>query len=1203
MLEHATTCINNIARHVTHQTPRRVRSRRTLHSSFWRHGAGDLDLPVWWASVLEPIATALTTSSTQYSSPTRELRLMQRDFGVLEFLYPPKTLALMTRLSKLGLECFNAYKHPPAAGSMRSYSSARKQHTAALASTTIRIIKNDILEGGTQEIQVHVERLERQIEELAEETKAFNKIERSNSSRVGTNNGIAITSKLLASTAALPPHLIGKKENILDQKPSPQYVVEQPLENLRIQLDGSIPSPHDAGAFETAWHLYLQLPKEQRTVKLQRKILNFMSFSNRQEEFVRSTLLCEKSEENPYWKAVLMQLRLGTLDNAVRIHDNATSTQSQGYLGSDVLLAHALQQRKWTAALHIFNARMTDIAFQGNKSRMMDSESSIWNIVNRLPQVLDIVSECLNHAKGKFDLNDPYSRSFLRYLVSSVLIHGKHSGLAVKRDLLQKLRSIDLASSDLYEAAISGPLFDLSYRRIPRHEYSETRRLFFDIYKEYRQFSNEAPPEYILMNMLKVLNHRNITGKFEVQPESIEKDYHERCGHIPTRSLISLLSLYARQGKAAQVHECFEKFSPRPPKKPDVIRPLLHVHARRGEASETQRQFDRIQQEFGLQPDLACWNILLNAYVQAKDVDKAKQCFHRMQDSGMNLDHYSFLPMLHLSAERGESASVIELLEMAKSQGLELNADMFSNLVLAHIKNENLAGAEEALETLKEAKERGDLVDPLTKSWNYVLTAYATRKDIQSVLRLFKTMQLSGIPSDSATYGALIQVLCLRNDTQSAVKILEEVMPKKGIPELPFHYALVMAGYHRQDQWRKALDIYKRMLAKGIKPDASTRLAYLKSLTFRRLKHPEPNEEQLKELEKEVEQHLEESDCADITSSGPQIGLSRIVPKHVTDAYLETLIMNYGRAGMHEMVNTIMERYRLKQNKGDGHTGALSLPILHALMFAKLKAEDHQEVQRCWKQYEDQVVRLLASESQTTPNEASKTCYEAVSDANPNVVNSSILSDLKGVTIPPNQRNIFSRPLLLYIPSLGAQQKFDLIYTTVQSLLNQGFTLDNSAWNTYIYHLTESPSPAHIVTAFCVCEEKLMPNFPGWVKVAHPTKRSQRRAKFEGGFDHMKIDPHKPRWSGLLMPQFQTLLRLRAVLNRIEGAEKGWNDGKETFEFGQKNGVENETDGHGDGHSQRLVLTVEGLGAVAPLTVRAAQTIPEITTPPWIIPS
>ena len=1123
---------------------------------------------------------------------------MHHDFGLLEFLYPPRTLALMTKLSKLGLECFGAHKNPVAVGSIRSYSSAREQKIAASTTKTTWIIKNDTPEKKVQEVQMHIERLERKIGELGAEARAFNKIERSNSSRAATYDGIVTTSKLLASTAALPPHLIGKKENILDQKPSPQYVVEQPLENLLVRLDESIPLSHDADAFETAWQLYLQLPREQRTMELQRRLLNFMSFSNRQEEFVRSTLLWEKSEENPYWKAVLMQLRIGTLDNAVRIHDNATNTQSQGYLGSDVLLAHALQQREWTAALHIFNARMTDIAFQGNKTGMMDSEPSIWNIVNRIPHVQDIVSECLDHAREKLDLNNPHTRDFLRYLASSVLVGGKRSGLAAKRALLRKLGSLNLATSDLYEAAISGPILDLAKRRVPRREYPEIRKLLFDMYEEYRRFTHEAPPEYILKNILKVLNHRYMIGKLEVQPEWIENDFREHYCYIPPGSLIHLLSLYARQGKATRVHECFEKFSPRPLKKPDLIRPLLHVHARRGEAAETQRQFDRIQQEFGLQPDLACWNILLNAYVQAKDIDKARQCFDRMQNSGMNLDHYSFLPMLHLSGERGESAKVIELLEMAKSQGLYLSADMFSSLVLAHIKSENLAGAEEALETLKEAKDRGDLVDPLTKSWNYVLTAHATRKNIESVLRLFKTMQQSGIPSDSATYGALIQVLCLKNNTQSAQKILEQVMPKKGIPALPFHYALVMAGYHRQDQRPKALDIYRRMLDRGIKPDASTRLTYLRLLTFRNLNDLESDEERLKE----VEQHLEESDPADTASSGPQLGLSGVAPRNVFDAYLETLIMNYSRTGMHEMVDKIMERYRLKQDNRGGRSGLPPLRILHALMFAKLKVKDHQEVQRCWEQYRDQVARLLASESSATSNQAPGGRYETVldkSDANPNLANPFVLSDFKDITIPPNRRNIFCRPLLLYIPSLSAQQKFNLLYETVQSLLYQGFTLDNLAWNAYISNLAESSTPEHIITAFRACEERLMPNFPGWVKVARPIKHSQRRAKLEGGFDHMKVDPNKPRWPGLLMPRFQTLLGLKAVLDRIERAEEGWNGGKESFEWSRKNEAESGTDGRGEGERdvQRLVLTAEGLRAVAPLTVKAAQTIPEVKMP------
>jgi len=73
----------------------------------------------------------------------------------------------MTKLSKLGLESFNAYKHPPATGSMRSYSSARKRNVAASATTTLTwIIKNDTLEKKVQKMQVLIERLERKLKNL-----------------------------------------------------------------------------------------------------------------------------------------------------------------------------------------------------------------------------------------------------------------------------------------------------------------------------------------------------------------------------------------------------------------------------------------------------------------------------------------------------------------------------------------------------------------------------------------------------------------------------------------------------------------------------------------------------------------------------------------------------------------------------------------------------------------------------------------------------------------------------------------------------------------------------------------------------------------------------------------------------------------------------------------------------------------------------
>lgn len=103
-------------------------------------------------------------------------------------------------------------------------------------------------------------------------------------------------------------------------------------------------------------------------------------------------------------------------------------------------------------------------------------------------------------------------------------------------------------------------------------------------------------------------------------------------------------------------------------------------------------------------------------------------------------------------------------------------------------------------------------------------------------------------------------------------------------------------------------------------------------------------------------------------------------------------------------------------------------------------------------------------------------------------------------------------------------------------------------------------------------------------------------------------------WLGLLRPQFQTLLELRSVLEKIERAEiKGdqeyeWTPGAGGNEASTKapesgDGVQerpNPATRHGmtptvDAQPRRkVVLTADGMALVAPLTVRAAQTIPEI---------
>ena len=77
-----------------------LRSRRHLHSAFWSHGAGNIDLPPWWMLFLQNIDSSQgNCSSTRHRSPNAALSCGLQEI-LLDFLYPAHTLAFIKRLKQ-----------------------------------------------------------------------------------------------------------------------------------------------------------------------------------------------------------------------------------------------------------------------------------------------------------------------------------------------------------------------------------------------------------------------------------------------------------------------------------------------------------------------------------------------------------------------------------------------------------------------------------------------------------------------------------------------------------------------------------------------------------------------------------------------------------------------------------------------------------------------------------------------------------------------------------------------------------------------------------------------------------------------------------------------------------------------------------------------------------------------------------------------
>ena len=92
MIERAAGCLEQGGRCLLRVPNKPFRSRRLLHSTFWSHGAGDIDLPSWWIALLQVRQTPCVSLSPG------SLTDISQERGLMDFLYPAQTVAFFQQL-------------------------------------------------------------------------------------------------------------------------------------------------------------------------------------------------------------------------------------------------------------------------------------------------------------------------------------------------------------------------------------------------------------------------------------------------------------------------------------------------------------------------------------------------------------------------------------------------------------------------------------------------------------------------------------------------------------------------------------------------------------------------------------------------------------------------------------------------------------------------------------------------------------------------------------------------------------------------------------------------------------------------------------------------------------------------------------------------------------------------------------------------
>ncbi|KAL8866711.1 MAG: hypothetical protein Q9174_006133, partial [Haloplaca sp. 1 TL-2023] len=129
MIERAATCLKIGGRHLLRLRKHSLSKTRSLHSAFWSHGAGDIDLPAWWLAFLQ-VPAANTQLWESRHSPYAAFNLSSDGIGlrILEFLYPYRTLAFLRRYAVKDTTTWRKRRPAPSpAQGCRAYTSTADQ--------------------------------------------------------------------------------------------------------------------------------------------------------------------------------------------------------------------------------------------------------------------------------------------------------------------------------------------------------------------------------------------------------------------------------------------------------------------------------------------------------------------------------------------------------------------------------------------------------------------------------------------------------------------------------------------------------------------------------------------------------------------------------------------------------------------------------------------------------------------------------------------------------------------------------------------------------------------------------------------------------------------------------------------------------------------------------------------------------------------
>lgn len=1077
MRERASTCLESGRRQLFRAPNPCLRSRRQLPSTFWHHAASALGLPPSWA-VHSPCNDTRSGTGSNHGAP-------------LDFLYPEKTLALLSKLAAQSAAAPGARRRPLHRPPARNYATFRRVALHAQPGVV------DAAEA---------EDAERDLEALHQllYTREPGKHD------LAWQHYAALPEQ--AVTSELRLHLLDYLT--ADNEPAEPTRVIHLFDRLAIPA-------RTASSYRAVVIAYLALGEIGSALELHSNAAK-QGFNHDGAHVVDigTNAILRRAVLDEQWDLAMRVFRAYITHHRQTINQHYTSHRIQW--GQETL------PEIWTGA-----------------AQLPEIKEHVQSLLLYLRQHKD---ELTSTPRKKSQMH-AFVQSFLPHVMDQVLHVRKPDEVQIWdwfTKLFDDLHAQSLPVDTCYDYAITAML------RLDRYRaYTNQRKPHLELYRRYRQwylytrvddpdFKTLPPQLPMLARVLTAYGNLGSLGRVQDTVTDIRTFYPGKP--LRPNILDILLKIYAEYGDTKRVNEYFREYR----SNYDNLglkqaNSLLFVQARRANIDGALKAFTRIRDELGFTPDIWMWNNLLLTYVRADELDGALEIFNNALDAGMEPNVFTFGPMLDMCANRGDIEAFEALYSRGKQMGIALDMDVRarSGYVQAFLNADDPEGAEEIAQGMLKQWEAGVLTShPLTHTWNIMIQYYALRGDVANSRRLYHDMVDHKIPLDNITFGGLMRSLIEIKQTNAAYKILRVTMPANNMRVEAIHYAIVMTGFLKEGQYDLALDAYQRMVERNVTQTISSRQASINTVGMAELmrlakkKRRDPAE-RLKNVEALLRRMLKSDTGQDVAHRQPSHNryIDTQTESAVPPSYYGLLITLYTTRGAYQICKELFTKAEATQDAAEYDA---PITFLTAIMEAHYKAKEWSEVAKCWDLALNSASKLI------------KTFEQIMNPAppppeDPSLTDGTVIQRFEESRIASNRRQVIVKATRIYIRSLINRpdprgKLLQQAQLTIRDLLVNGFTLDNFTWNEFIVALA---SKKRLIDAFSIAETYLMPRFPGW---RHLTPFYVRHDK--KGYYWMELRHYDIKRDSVL-PRYKTLVVLAKAFADVKEDERvglGYNE-------------------------------------------------------------